>query len=121
MSEIKAIEHPTLKVSENHYYFYHFNSDFYIYVSFLCLQLTYNPNNFILFFYHNQVPYEILNKKFRITQKTLDRELNAILQYSELEKGLVLDENSSAPLVSDITLLLGNKPLFVFIDSFKYI
>lgn len=74
-----------------------------------------------MFFIHYQVPYEILNKKFRSTQKTLDRELNAILQYSELERGLVLDENSSAPLVSDITLLLGNKPLLLFIDLFKYI
>lgn len=74
-----------------------------------------------MFFIDNQVPYEILNKKFRSTQKTLDRELNAILQYSELERGLVLDENSSAPLVSDITLLLGNKPLLLIIDSLRLI
>lgn len=66
MSEIKAIEHPTLKV-----------------------------------------PYEILNKKFRTTQKTLDRELNALLQTAaELEKGLNVDENHP-PLVGDITRLLG--------------
>lgn len=50
-----------------------------------------------------QVPYEILNKKFRSTQKTLDRELNVILQTaaSELEKGLDSQAN-----VGNITKLL---------------
>ncbi|GAB0099139.1 E3 ubiquitin-protein transferase MAEA [Sergentomyia squamirostris] len=61
MSEIKAMEHPTLKV-----------------------------------------PYEILNKKFRIAQKTLDKELNQIQNVaSELEKGL---DGGSA---GEISRLLG--------------
>lgn len=53
--------------------------------------------------FSSQVPYEILNKKFRTTQKTLDRELNAILQTaaSELEKGLDSQTN-----VGNITKLL---------------
>lgn len=50
-----------------------------------------------------QVPYEILNKKFRIAQKALDRGLSQIQTFeSELEKGL--DENAPA---ADITRLLG--------------
>ncbi|XP_070492660.1 E3 ubiquitin-protein transferase MAEA [Chironomus tepperi] len=63
-SEIKSLEHPTLKV-----------------------------------------PYEILNKKFRTTQKTLDKELNSILQTAacELERGL-----DNAPIVGNISKLLDN-------------
>ncbi|ETN63502.1 erythroblast macrophage protein emp [Anopheles darlingi] len=62
MAEIKAMEHPTLKV-----------------------------------------PYEILNKRFRIAQKTLDRELSQIQNVaSELEKGL--SEGSAS---SEISRLLG--------------
>lgn len=62
MAEIKAMEHPTLKV-----------------------------------------PYEILNKKFRIAQKTLDRELSQIQNAaSELEKGL-----SEGTAGSEISRLLG--------------
>lgn len=50
-----------------------------------------------------QVPYEILNKKFRIAQKALDRGLCQIQTFeSELERGL--DENVPA---ADITRLLG--------------
>lgn len=49
------------------------------------------------------MPYEILNKKFRIAQKALDRGLSQIQTFeSELEKGL--DENVPA---ADITRLLG--------------
>lgn len=49
-----------------------------------------------------QVPYEVLNKKFRTAQKTLDRELSQIQNAaSELERGL---ETHSA---SEITRLLG--------------
>ncbi|XP_055323278.1 E3 ubiquitin-protein transferase MAEA [Sitodiplosis mosellana] len=49
-----------------------------------------------------KVPYEILNKKFRIAQKTLDRELSQIQNVtSELERGL---ESKSA---GEITRLLG--------------
>lgn len=48
------------------------------------------------------MPYEILNKKFRIAQKTLDRELSQIQNVtSELERGL---ESKSA---GEITRLLG--------------
>lgn len=48
------------------------------------------------------MPYEILNKKFRIAQKTLDRELSQIqTAANELERGLA-DGN-----VADITRLLG--------------
>ncbi|KAJ6637953.1 E3 ubiquitin-protein transferase MAEA [Pseudolycoriella hygida] len=50
-----------------------------------------------------KVPYEILNKKFRLTQKALDRGLSQIQCFeSELQKGL--DENAKA---ADITRLLG--------------
>lgn len=49
-----------------------------------------------------QVPYEILNKKFRIAQKTIDRELNQIQNAtSELEKGL------AEGTAGDISRLLG--------------
>lgn len=50
------------------------------------------------------MPYEILNKKFRMTQKTLDRELSAILQTAttDLERGL--DQNE--PIVGNIAKLL---------------
>ncbi|XP_062558952.1 E3 ubiquitin-protein transferase MAEA isoform X2 [Armigeres subalbatus] len=61
MAEIRAMEHPTLKV-----------------------------------------PYEILNKKFRNTQKTLDRELNQFQNITtELDKGLA--EGSA----ESVSLLLG--------------
>uniref|UniRef100_A0A182QNF3 E3 ubiquitin-protein transferase MAEA n=1 Tax=Anopheles farauti TaxID=69004 RepID=A0A182QNF3_9DIPT len=62
MAEIRAMEHPTLKV-----------------------------------------PYEILNKRFRIAQKTLDRELSQIQNVaSELEKGLTEGSDST-----EISRLLG--------------
>lgn len=50
------------------------------------------------------MPYEILNKKFRMTQKTLDRELSAILQTAttDLERGL----DQSEPIVGNIAKLL---------------
>lgn len=50
-----------------------------------------------------QIPYEILNKKFRITQKTLDRELSQIQTAAfELEKGLTSEKN-----LGEISRLLG--------------
>lgn len=51
-----------------------------------------------------QVPYEILNKKFRTTQKTLDREVSHIQQAAtEIDKSSI-DEHIKA---KDITNLLG--------------
>lgn len=56
-----------------------------------------------IFFFSFKVPYEILNKKFRMTQKTLDRELNALVNAAtELEKGL----DSQQPIVGQISKLL---------------
>uniref|UniRef100_A0A182SIE8 E3 ubiquitin-protein transferase MAEA n=1 Tax=Anopheles maculatus TaxID=74869 RepID=A0A182SIE8_9DIPT len=50
-----------------------------------------------------KVPYEILNKRFRIAQKTLDRELSQIQNVaSELEKGLTEGSDST-----EISRLLG--------------
>lgn len=59
---------------------------------------------FIISFSFTQVPYEILNKKFRTAQKTLDREVSHVQQAAvEIEKTL------ECPVVraSDITSLLG--------------
>lgn len=50
-----------------------------------------------------KVPYEVLNKKFRAAQKTLDRELNQIQNVAmELETGL------STSTAGDITRLIGD-------------
>ncbi|GFR32148.1 e3 ubiquitin-protein transferase MAEA [Trichonephila clavata] len=63
MAEVKALEHPTLKV-----------------------------------------PYEVLNKKFRTAQKTVDREVSHVQNAaSELEKGLL----KKSPTVGEINTLLG--------------
>ncbi|GFT10194.1 e3 ubiquitin-protein transferase MAEA [Nephila pilipes] len=63
MAEVKALEHPTLKV-----------------------------------------PYEVLNKKFRTAQKTVDREVSHVQNAaSELEKGLL----KKSPTVGEINALLG--------------
>ncbi|KFM83088.1 Macrophage erythroblast attacher, partial [Stegodyphus mimosarum] len=63
MAEVKALEHPTLKV-----------------------------------------PYEVLNKKFRTAQKTIDREVSHVQNAaSELEKGLL----KKSPVVGEINALLG--------------
>lgn len=49
------------------------------------------------------MPYEILNKKFRIAQKTLDREFNQIQNAtSEIERGLTQGNTAG-----EITKLLG--------------
>ncbi|XP_012255512.2 E3 ubiquitin-protein transferase MAEA [Athalia rosae] len=65
MSDVKSLEHPTLKV-----------------------------------------PYELLNKKFRSAQKTLDREVSHVqTAASELEKGLVGESTGVAS--GEITRLLG--------------
>lgn len=49
------------------------------------------------------MPYEILNKKFRVAQKAIDREFNQIQNVtSELEKGL-----QTGSTAKDISLLLG--------------
>lgn len=69
MSEIKALEHPTLKV-----------------------------------------PYEILNKKFRIAQKAIDREYNQFhIVTAEVEKSL-----SNGSTVNEITKLMGG-----FVEKIK--
>ncbi|XP_015910191.1 E3 ubiquitin-protein transferase MAEA [Parasteatoda tepidariorum] len=63
MAEVKALEHPTLKV-----------------------------------------PYEVLNKKFRTAQKTIDREVSHVQSAAaELEKGLT----KKSPNVQEINVLLG--------------
>ncbi|XP_035672896.1 E3 ubiquitin-protein transferase MAEA-like [Branchiostoma floridae] len=52
-----------------------------------------------------KVPYEILNKKFRVAQKTIDREVSHVMQAtSELEKCL---EGSSATVGKVVGLLDG--------------
>lgn len=52
-----------------------------------------------------KVPYEILNKKFRTAQKTLDREVSHVQQAAdEIEKGL---NNGQVVQAKDITNLLG--------------
>ncbi|KAG5671860.1 hypothetical protein PVAND_002031 [Polypedilum vanderplanki] len=49
-----------------------------------------------------KVPYEVLNKKFRTTQKTLDKEISLLqTAATELEKGL-----DNSPSVGNITKLL---------------
>lgn len=51
-----------------------------------------------------QVPYEILNKKFRTAQKNLDREVSHLqASATELEKKLDAEEVKA----KDITMLLG--------------
>lgn len=50
------------------------------------------------------MPYEILNKKFRTTQKVLDREVSHIAQAAnEIEKAVAEEEVKA----KDITVLLG--------------
>lgn len=52
---------------------------------------------------NSQVPYEVFNRKFRIAQKTLDRELSQVQTLAnDLERGL---ESGTA---AEITRLLGN-------------
>lgn len=54
--------------------------------------------------YFFKVPYEILNKKFRTTQKVLDREVSHITQAAnEIEKAVNEDDVKA----KDITMLLG--------------
>lgn len=51
-----------------------------------------------------KVPYEIINKKFRIAQKTIDREVDHIQNISrDVEKALV-----AHPTVSDVSKMVGN-------------
>lgn len=51
-----------------------------------------------------KVPYEIINKKFRTTQKAIDREVDQILNVSkEVEKVLLI-----RPVVSDVSKIVGN-------------
>ena len=55
-----------------------------------------------------QVPYEILNKKFRSSQKTLDREAAAVFSScQEIDKSSVMDVDL-APNVAGICDLLDN-------------
>lgn len=66
------------------------------YYSFLCLHNPYCVNE--------QVPYDVLNKKFRLAQKTLDREVcHVTTAVSELERVLFTDNRSA----SHISSLLG--------------
>lgn len=51
-----------------------------------------------------QVPYEILNKKYRINQKNLDREVSQISQVAATIESSVTGENVHT---SNITKLLG--------------
>lgn len=56
------------------------------------------------FFFQKQVPYEILNKKFRTAQKNLDREVSHIqVSASDIDKKLDEEEVKA----KDITMLLG--------------
>lgn len=51
-----------------------------------------------------QVPYEILNKKFRTAQKNIDREVSHVQSATlDLEKEL----SKSMPNMTDITKILG--------------
>lgn len=51
-----------------------------------------------------KVPYEIINKKFRTTQKAIDREVDQILNVSkEVDKVLLV-----RPIVSDVSKIVGN-------------
>ncbi|KAL1446876.1 hypothetical protein WDU94_005647, partial [Cyamophila willieti] len=64
MTDIKCLEHPTLKV-----------------------------------------PYEILNKKFRAAQKTIDREVSYVQSVAnELEKTIA---SPGTPPITEVTRLLG--------------
>ncbi|KAI8129428.1 hypothetical protein FF38_04800 [Lucilia cuprina] len=51
-----------------------------------------------------KVPYEIINKKFRVAQKTIDREVDQIQNISrDVEKAL-----TTHPTVSDVSKMVGN-------------
>ncbi|XP_005184449.1 E3 ubiquitin-protein transferase MAEA [Musca domestica] len=51
-----------------------------------------------------KVPYEVINKKFRVAQKSVDREVDQIQNYSkEVEKALM-----HRPVISDVSKLVGN-------------
>lgn len=55
--------------------------------------------------FNSQVPYDVLNKKFRLAQKTLDREVcHVTTAVSELERILFTADNHAA---SHISSLLG--------------
>lgn len=80
MADVRSLEHPTLKV-------------------FPTIFNNLQTNKRLL-----QVPYEILNKKFRTTQKTLDREVSHVQQAaSEIEKTIAAENVNT----KDITSLLG--------------
>lgn len=78
MADLKSLEHPTLKVMNLSVFpnIYSINKDRLSYVGFS-------------FVHHPQVPYEVLNKKFRAGQKTVDREVSHVQNsITELEKSL---------------------------------
>lgn len=83
MADIKSLEHHTLKVGHNHPRLHDENNR-------CCVKL--------------QVPYEILNKKYRAAQKTLDREASHIQQAT-----LEIDKAAAAKNAKqqDISKLLG--------------
>lgn len=81
MADVKSLEHPTLKV---------------------CSKNT--KKNLTFWRRISQVPYEILNKKFRTAQKTLDREVAHVQQAAlEIERGIAGNNIQT----KDITSLLG--------------
>lgn len=81
MADVKSLEHPTLKV--------------------ILGNRKETEQNWLWFF---KVPYEILNKKFRTTQKVLDREVSHITQAAnEIEKAVSEEDVKT----KDITMLLG--------------
>lgn len=51
-----------------------------------------------------KVPYEVINKKFRVAQKSVDREVDQIQNFSkEVEKALMI-----RPIISDVSKLVGS-------------
>lgn len=87
MADVKALEHPTLKVFT---------------LSFTSTLNIIDNNN--IFRCIQKVPYEILNKKFRTAQKTLDREVSHVqTAAADIEKGIV---TGNIP-PTDLTKLLG--------------
>lgn len=94
MADVKSLEHPTLKVSRHSLRWLNLVKGKIILVS------KWRTN----FYTFQQVPYELLNKKFRAAQKTLDREVSHVQAAAlDLEKGLQ-DESVGA---GEISRLLG--------------
>lgn len=54
-----------------------------------------------------KVPYEVLNKKFRVAQKNLDRELDQI-QHSSRDVENLITKTKTLPTVDEVGALVGN-------------